>query len=103
MWRYLDHESTFGSVHGRRGLLGSRMDPGYLVDFVSGRVRELTVVQFFFINDVIKKKEISKILVRLVYYSERWNSSEFSYLFLVTSISIPTRVDCGSHDKIAFQ
>ena len=24
---------------------GSRMDPGYLVDFVSGRVHELTVIQ----------------------------------------------------------
>jgi len=40
-----DHGSTFGSIHGRQGLVGARMDPGYLADLLSGRVRELTVVQ----------------------------------------------------------
>ena len=30
------------------------MDPGYLIDFVLGNVRESTVVQIFFDNKIIK-------------------------------------------------
>ncbi|KAJ9540035.1 hypothetical protein OSB04_026541 [Centaurea solstitialis] len=39
-----DHGSVFGSVHGCRGLVGFRMDPGYLVKFVSRRVQEMTTI-----------------------------------------------------------
>ena len=44
MWQNPDYVSTFGAVSGRRGLIGCPFWSGYLVDFMLGRIRELSAV-----------------------------------------------------------
>ena len=45
MWRYPDRGSTFGSVHGRRGLVGCPLRSRIPRQLRVGRASELTAVQ----------------------------------------------------------